>query len=481
MRGGNIQLSRAFAEFARSDPERAIRIMEQFEPLQQERAAGYALDAMADDAPNDDRVIEAFLDLHARGFRAEEFKDSTARAIEKIASRETEISDDVIDILVERLSLTPIPAEEALEDAEIDLSSKSKDNDLRGSILWGSGSLSALPSGNFNSLSALAAILLKKKEAGRDRYFAILDDHLSRERHPNIWKALLYRLGNAGGSTPQVVSTFFRKLFVRFPQILGTREGVIFLVYAQRWDDQLVFDLINDWPRSGGAFLQQAYGELVGFVATVKAKDSWTQARDEIIASGTEDMKIGLAHAAVNTWSDEKLRPRASEILVALLKGASKNLVAAVMDVFRVTDELAPDDPTVQLLRGLADASTDMSAAPSLFVVERLQALLPHEAEVVATIAEKLVDAWRGELGNIATGTATAAPQITDLALTLHRLGGTPRQSGVALFEAMIEIDAYGARETLAEIDGRFGPHQATARQRLARRRSPRGSGRGTA
>src|SRR3546814_11603419 len=30
MRGGNIQLSRAFAEFAQVDPERALRLMEQF-------------------------------------------------------------------------------------------------------------------------------------------------------------------------------------------------------------------------------------------------------------------------------------------------------------------------------------------------------------------------------------------------------------------------------------------------------------------
>lgn len=44
-----------------------------------------------------------------------------------------------------------------------------------------------------------------------------------------------------------------------------------------------------------------------------------------------------------------------------------------------------------------------------------------------------------------------------------------------ALFEAMIEIDAYGARETLAEIDGRFGPCQAAARQRLAQRCKSRG------
>lgn len=473
MRGGNIQLSRAFAEFARIDPMRAVRLIEQFEPLQQERAAGYALDAMADNALNDSSVVENLLDLHTRGFQTDEFRHSAARAIEKIASRDVNISDKVINLLVEWLR--PTAAEGGARDENIELASSLVDEELKErSILWGLGGMTALPSGNFNTLSALASILLNQKDAGRDRYLAILDDHFPHERNPNIWKALLNRLGNAGGSTPQVLSTFLRKLFDQFPEILATQEAVIFFAYAQRWDDQLVFDLISDWRKSEQAFSQRAYGELVGLVSTVKANENWRQAQNEIIASGTENMKIGLAHAAVNMWPDAKLRPIAGETLTALLRVASKGLVAAVMDIFRVTDELTPDASTVELLRALADPNTDMSAAPSHFVVERLQSLLPHEAELIAVIAEKLVDAWRTELGDMRTGTAIAAPQLTDLALTLHRLGGTSRQSGVTLFEAMIEIDAYGARDTLAEIDGRFGAHQAAARQRLARRRKPR-------
>src|SRR3546814_8232482 len=82
-----------------------------------------------------------------------------------------------------------------------------------------------------------------------------------------------------------------------------------------------------------------------------------------------------------------------------------------------------------------------MSAAPSHFVVERLQGLLPYEAELISAIAEKLVDAWRGKLGDVRTDAASAAPQLTDLALTLHRLGGASRQSGIALIETMIEIE----------------------------------------
>jgi len=480
MRGGNIQLSRAFAEFARTDPERASRLMDQFEPLLQERAAGYALDAMADNASNDNRVIEACVDLDARGFRAEEFRDSTARAIEKIARRKAEISDDVIGILIDWLSVKPAPAEEEVDDNEVDGTLTSQNGDeSEGSILWGHSNFSVLHNGNFTILSALASILLNRGDEGRDRYLSILEDHLSRERNPNTWKALLCRLGNAGRSTPQVVSTFFRKLFDRFPDILSTREAIAFLAYAQRWDDQLVFELIIGWARSDRPFLQRAYGELVGLVATAKTDDKWEGAREEIIATGTDDMKIGLAYAAVNMWPDKRLRLSAGKTLVVLLKGASKELAAAVMDIFRVTDELVPDESTGELLRALADPSTNMSSAPSHYIVERLQDLLPNEAEVIAAIAKKLVEAWRGELGNIATGTAIAAPQLTDLALTLHRLGGASRRSGVALFETMIEIDAYGARDTLAEIDGRFGPQQAAARRRLARRRRASGQRRG--
>ncbi|PQA79616.1 hypothetical protein C5F52_29375 [Limnohabitans sp. TS-CS-82] len=474
-RGGNIQLSRAFAEFARANPERAIRLVEQFEPLQQERAAGYALEAMADDGPNDGRIVETLLDLHARGFRAREFTDSAARAIEKIAARTNEISDEVIGVLVEWLEGTSASGEVGSAVAESESDFDSNDGELRdGSILWGYGGVSALPGGNFNVLSALASILLRMKEAGRDRYFALLEEHFLRERDPEIWKALLYRLQNAGGSTPQVVSSFLRKVFARFPEILETREAVIFLAHAQSWDDQLVFDLISDWRKSRRAFLQQAYGELVGLVSTVNARSDWELARDEIIDTGSDQTKIGLAHSAVNLRADKKFALGASQTLVALLKGATKELVAVVMDVFRVTSELVPDTSTLQLLRALADPVTDVSVAPSHFVVERLQALLPHEAELVANIAKKLVTAWRDGLGDVRTGTSIAAPQLTDLALTLHRLGGPSRQSGVDLFEAMIEIDAYGARATLAEIDGRFGTQQAAARQRLMRQRKPR-------
>src|SRR3546814_8029873 len=100
-------------------------------------------------------------------------------------------------------------------------------------------------------------------------------------------------------------------------------------------------------------------------------------------------------------WSDEKLRQTSGEVLVELLKGGSKDLVAVVRDVFRVTDDLVLDKSNVELLQALVDPSTDMSAAPSHFVEERLQGLFPYEAELISANAERQDEAWRGTLGEV--------------------------------------------------------------------------------
>ena len=82
MMGGNIQLSREFAEFAKGDPERAGRLIRKFEPSFGRRAAGYALDAMAENA--DPKLITTlFTELVDRRFDGEEFRNSVARAVER--------------------------------------------------------------------------------------------------------------------------------------------------------------------------------------------------------------------------------------------------------------------------------------------------------------------------------------------------------------------------------------------------------------
>jgi nucleoside phosphorylase/SpoVK/Ycf46/Vps4 family AAA+-type ATPase len=477
MRGGNIQLSRAFAEFAKSEPIRALRIMEQFEPNNQERAAGYALESIAEVGGRDREIQDAILDLHQRGFSAEEFRSSAAHALEKMAKRAITIDERLIQVLAGWLAGASTGTEDSAEKEEAqiietELHKRSQD-ERQQSLLWGHGGISFLPGGNFPILSALTDILLKG-EGGRDRLLAILNDHFRRERNPKVWQALLLSLSNAGGSSPQVVSEFIRKLFARYPDLLETAEAVHFLAYAQRWDDVLVQDVIAEWGDAANPRLRQAHGELVGLISIVRRSERWTTMRDQLLDRGTEEAKIGLAYAAAHLWIEAHLHAVAGTLLERLIPGASKVRMAAILDVFRLCDDLVPEPTTLAFLRSLAAPEVDLSGAPSTFIVEKLQSLLPHAADVVGNIALKLVEAWRDELHNFQTTTAIAAPQLTDLAITLHRLGGVSRTIGVTVFEALIDMDAYGARDTLAEIDGRFGVNQTRPRRRIARRGTAR-------
>lgn len=478
MRGGNIQLSRAFAEFAKVEPMRALRIMEQFKPETQERAAGYALDSMAEVAGHDGEIQEALLDLHQRGFASEGFRNSAAHALEKIADRKSSVDESSIKVLIEWLSgpvghAEPSDKDEVSEIIEKDEQERSEAI-RQDSILWGHGCISAHPGGNFPVLSALTSILLKAKEKGRDRLLGILNDHLPRERDSTVWQALLIRLSNVGSSAPGVVSKFLRALFARFPALLETHETVFFLAYAQRWDDVLVQELIATWGRAENPMLRQAQGELVGLASTVQGTDRWIAMRDQLLELGSPEAKIGLAYAAANLWIEAQSHFAAGMLLIRLIPGADKDRMSAILDVFRLCDTLVPEQTTLTFLRALAARDVDLFGSPSTFVVEKLQSLLPHAPDVISDIAMKLVEAWRSDLSNVQTRASMAAPQLTDLAITLHRLGGVSREIGVTLFESLIDLDAYGARDTLAEIDGRFGINQAGARRRIARRAANR-------
>ena len=98
------------------------------------------------------------------------------------------------------------------------------------------------------------------------------------------------------------------------------------------------------------------------------------------------------------------------------------------------------------------------------------------QALLVAKIARGLVEKWGAELGDLRTGTAADAPALVDLAITLHRLGPETREAGTSLFEDLLVVSTYTARDTLDQIDNRFRNSAPRARQRLPHRarRSPR-------
>ena len=181
MAGGNVQLSSAFADFSKENPERAIDVLKALDPKTGTRAAGYALEAMSEEtAP--DLVLDVLHDVVARGFDNEDFRKSASQAIAKLIERKVRIDDKTIAIL-EKWLAQPITDEVASDDTgggtvtdpamESDPNERNEQDCTHRSMLWGHGGISTMPSGDCSVLEALIGVLVARSEV--DRMYRTLD------------------------------------------------------------------------------------------------------------------------------------------------------------------------------------------------------------------------------------------------------------------------------------------------------------------
>ena len=128
----------------------------------------------------------------------------------------------------------------------------------------------------------------------------------------------------------------------------------------------------------------------MALIALLHLERDWPKrALLEIEQDGNDrDARAGAAMTAANLWSEHAHRGRATALLVRLLPDASEGEWAAVFDLFRIIDELAPDENTVLLLEAIADHMHGAPRLNSSFIVDRLETLLPHEAPLIARIAQ---------------------------------------------------------------------------------------------
>ena len=479
MVGGNIQLSREFATFAKEDPTRAIRLIGSLEPENGTRAAGYALEAMSESAVPE-TVLRLFGEVVQRGFDGEEFRGLASRAVVKLVDRKVKIGDDIISILDGWLSY-PLVADETKDNADLETDidtgleatgaeSEDQEDRIQRSLLWGQGGISMVPGGDYLTLEALLRIRLERKQF--DEIDELLRGYLGRCKDVGVWSNLLRFTPYLYPENTKLRSALLERLFSEVPALVETRDAAHVFANAHWWDAEFANAQLDLWRDSRSRAARQAYGEMVAVVALMQPTLGWAQTRlDTFVGDGaTEDARIGAALTAANLWPDAKRRAGAGDLLTRLLSGGGADVWRATFELFRLTDELTPDPPTVSLLTAIAEQIGSAPRLDATFVVERLGTLLPHEAELVGRLADGLIGTWQTELGDVRTGTAAAAPQLVDLAVTLHRLGPETQDIGTVLFERLIEIDAWEARKTMDEMDNRFLDEVPPRRRRLARR-----------
>jgi hypothetical protein len=476
MRGGNIQLSQEFANFASLFSDRAARIIRALRPDRHERAAGYAVAAIAgfniNSQPGASTVakpelaLDLLRELSTKGFDNIEFRGAVARAVSGLAARRFPIPEDIVALLEAWLVL---PQEHQSSERKEELNSQigtlfrrpKKDapdsNQFSHSIVWDQRTV-MLPAGNFPVLDALTLALLTRRPADTERWLKILNAHLDREEDLQVWRALLRYLQHLAGAPHKDACNFISRLFRKYPKLLETEDAALLIAQTQSWvDDSRLRSWIKRLGERASPIARQAYGELVGLVNILRPAEQWfSEAAKTIVSSnGTKLLgsRVGLAFAAANLWGNPEHSDSAVELLVQLIPKADAKTARAILDSFRIVDELRPDGPTTKLLQSIVDHPNVIGLAGSSFLVERLETLLPHEAELVARLALVTTEQWKDSLGDIRTSIAATTPELVNLALTLHRLGGPVREEGTTLFEKLLQIEAYGAREALHDID----------------------------
>ena len=480
--GGNIQLSREFADFAKMDPERAIRLLGLIEPESGTRAAGYALESMSEEgAP--DQVLQVLRDVVERGFDGEEFRISASRAVAKLVGHGIAVGNNIVALLNDWLT-NPLMIEMAVEEPDsnsdifavlgtVDAEPEDQDDKAHVSLLWGMGAFSVVPGGDYPVLEALIRIRLAREEF--DQLDRMLRDYLERSKDLQSWSHVLRFLPALHPTEPTRRAQVLELILSEIPDLIESKEAAYLLANAYSWSPSFADSQLDRWRDAGSRTVRQAYGEIVAVAALMRPNLVWAQTRlqDLIENHALPEARAGAALTAANLWNDAHRRSSANGLLTRLLHDADARVWVSAFEVFRLVDELRPDSDTVMLLTIIAERINDAPRLDGTFVVERLATLLPHHASLVGRVAEGLITVWKNELGDIRTRTAIAAPQLVDLAVTLHRLGPETREIGTRLFEQLIEIDAWEARQTLDQIDNRF-LEQAPRRPRLARRNRAR-------
>jgi hypothetical protein len=234
----------------------------------------------------------------------------------------------------------------------------------------------------------------------------------------------------------------------------------------------------GEWDRK-----EQAFGELLVLAATRQNSTDWAKQRLETEVSAFEDclhvskdMMLGIAHALSHLWAVPERREACTDVLVRLIANSDDELVQPVMHCLNFADGFLWDDPTQRLLGKIVEHPRILATLDRARFVGNLAGLLPVGAELMCNIVERLVDSVTS--ANAGQNFFHDGPELVDIAITLQRLGDPLREQGLLIFEKLLKLNAYGAKDMLAEIDPvsrRRGVVHRPVRRRVSRARAKTG------
>jgi len=450
-RGGAEQASREFGRLAESDPERAMRLLRQLRPEDQQKPAIYAMRALGNNKDiTDAELFSHIVDLDTAGFCGADFRSEAASACGQRANKRDGLPEHICTLLHGWLR----------EWTEWDYFRHDKDdfgsqNELTGrSLLWNRGGY-VYPHGSFWVLYALTYGYLRQKPSNLDRWMQMLEGHLDRPEGIYVWKVFTEELRFLGRCDKKRAGAFVAKLFEKYPQVRDSQFGVVLLA---RLRNHFPADAYHQYivdVRDGQWMLgKQAFGELIGLNYIENEFSEWTtQEVDQWQEDG--DVSTGLAHAIAHSiWVDRENRVRSTDLFERLATTSNDKTARALMGAFTTIDALPANNEERRLLAAVYTNDLLLKNASEDLFIGKLEDVVTHCPDLVLGICNKVVDLWGKDLSDIRTSAASASSYLVNISMTLQRLTEY-RDSGLALFERLLEMGVYDASTLLQTLDRR--------------------------
>ncbi|MEK8019388.1 MAG: ATP-binding protein [Candidatus Parabeggiatoa sp.] len=466
-KGGMIPVAREFEKLAEEQPKRVVKLISHLQPKVNEITVGRALTGLSKTEYEPEKLFALILELHQRGFQSDDFRQHAARALDELLNKNVQLPNELLSLLESWLEPVLLSEERNVLGEQVDKSDNQKESHVS-PVLWGMfGGSHILPEGNYSFLSTLCRAYLLTNPPSIERWLYILETNLERSEKDEVWESLaIFYLRYLSWAEPNRVESFLDKLFTRFPNVRDSQGGA-FLIANMRFD--VINSLIEKWlialrdsHWTNGA---QAYAEILLLYHLNFPENEWAKTEVDTICLGNSkeslkmrNMRIGLAFTTVNLWSDLKYniyRERLTEILLYLIPDADDQVQNAVSGVYHLTKTLIPDDYTELLLDALYEYPAMLRQRNSEFLLEHLEKHVLTMPKQIYQICNAYLNEIGQDIANPQMSYMSSAASLVSIALNLQRSDEPYRSEGLALFERMLALDVYDARETLIKLDNR--------------------------
>lgn len=465
MDGGVTELSRAFASFAKSHPERAIRISARFVAGKHEHAAGHLVDELSkENLHPPQEVLEMIHEFSSAGFSSRTWKTHASWALSRIAGELKGLPDGTVVMLESWLENDPETIENKTAsriemDAENERRNKSE-KEFPSPLLFNAyGGMRIVPQENYTPLDAIFHGLIGREEQAYDAWLDVLERHAVKPEDPHLWTFLLVDKGRwLYWAERERVQPLLSQLAERDFRIFQSADlvGVLWGTRAM-FPTDLLQRLCEDWLTRGDEHSQQAGAEFIEGMKLVEPESETAMALAALLDDKISAQMTGRLFSAAGAWreNDLSLRERAHEVLmrhVATAEGDQAHAISSAVDRY---DTLAPDHFTQELILAVSENPSVLAASLTGRFADGLQSLLlyPGFDEPVMHVTERIADLVLDQKGGKHRGFIDR--DFVQVAIALQRNDGPLRARAMDVYEKLLDAGAYGAEEAAKAAIGR--------------------------